>query len=174
MNTYELRHRYFSTHAHFFVETQLGLEDFNWLIAYIQIIHCQECPSYQPQCEVEDCIWPDNGIHIIHKLYGFKVWVADEPQFGTLKIDLYDNWNHYCCKFYDAKLLNRFAVAHAEYHMLECAKVLLKTNHKDISQLEMALNGTPVQPEWGWQTVLRRKLTGKLYLQTSQQTLVNL
>ena len=58
--------------------------------------------------------------------------------------------------------------------MLECAKVLLKTNHKDISQLEMALNGTPVQPEWGWQTVLRRKLTGKLYLQTGQQTLVNL
>ena len=82
MNTFEIRHRYFFTNIHYFVETELCLEDFNWLIAYVQIIHCQECPSYQPQCEVEDCIWPDNGIHIIHRLYGFKVWAEAEPKIG--------------------------------------------------------------------------------------------
>ena len=58
--------------------------------------------------------------------------------------------------------------------MLECSKLLLLAQHKDISQLEMALKGVSVKPEWGWKTVLHRELTGKLYLQTGQHTLVNL
>lgn len=102
------------------------------------------------------------------------MWVEAEPSIGVPIIDLYTNWNDYCCRLYDAKLLNRFAVAHAEYLMLECSKLLLLAQHKDITQLEMALNGIPVKPEWGWQTVLHRELTGKLYLQTGQHTLVNL
>ena len=174
MNTFEIRHRYFFTNVYYFVETELCFEDFNWLMAYIQIIHCQECPSYQPQCEVEDCIWPDNGIHIIHRLYGFKVWAEAEPKIGLPILDLYTNWKDYCCRLYDAKLLNRFSVAHAEYLMLECSKLLLLAQHKDTSQLEIALKGVPVKPEWGWKTVLHRELTGKLYLQTGQHTLVNL
>ena len=148
MKLYELQHLHLPKTApkkQYFVESYLGNQEFNLLCAYIQVVHCYECPKFTPKCPIEEVIWPDTAMDIINRMYGFNVWVESDAIGKPFQIiDLYENWQLYCCNNFEASKLNQYAVIDAGLQILESMRDKLLSIGCSSKQLNQAISGSAV------------------------------